>query len=61
MDIILINSENSKISDPDRLLLNLSDKMNLKEEINMLLYQILAWKSIKKSYKNDKCKISALT
>ena len=33
-----MNPENSKTSDPHRLLLNLSDKITLKEEINMLLY-----------------------
>ena len=38
-----MNSENSKASDPHRLLLNTSDKMNLKEVINMLLYQTLAF------------------
>ena len=30
MDIIFINSENSKTYDPHRLLLNLTDKINLK-------------------------------
>ena len=30
MDIIFMNSKNGKISDPHRLLLNLTDKMNLK-------------------------------
>ena len=30
MDVIFINSKNGKISDPHRLLLNLTDKMNLK-------------------------------
>ena len=30
MDTIFVNSENIKISDPHRLLLNLSDKINLK-------------------------------
>ena len=30
MDIIFMNSENSKTSDPHRLLLNLLDKVNLK-------------------------------
>ena len=29
MDTIFMNSENSKISDPHRLLLNLTDKVNL--------------------------------
>ena len=30
MDTMFMNSENSKTSDPHRLLLNLSDKINLK-------------------------------
>ena len=34
-----MNSKNSKTSDPYRLLLNLTDKIN----INILLYQILAF------------------
>ena len=32
MDTIFMNSENSKTSDCQRLLLNLSDKINLKEK-----------------------------
>ena len=55
MDTIFINSENSKTSDPHRLLLNLSDKINS----NLSIYY--TWKNIKKSYKNNKFKISALT
>ena len=31
MDTILMNSGNSKTSDPERLLLNLSDKINLSD------------------------------
>ena len=38
-----MNSQNSKTSDLHRLLLNLSDKINLEKVINMLLYQILAF------------------
>ena len=30
MDTIFMNSKNSKTSDPHRLLLNLTDKLNLK-------------------------------
>ena len=37
-----MNSESSKTFDPYRLLLNLSDKLNLRKVINMLFYQILA-------------------
>ena len=32
MDTIFLNSGNSKISDPHRLLVNLSDKINLKRK-----------------------------
>ena len=42
MDAIFMNSKNSKKSHPYRLVLNLSDKINLKRVINMLLYEILA-------------------
>ena len=38
-----MNSANSKKSNPHRLLLNLSEKIILKEVIYMLLYQILAY------------------
>ena len=32
MDTIFMNSENNKTSDPHRLLLNISDKMNFKKK-----------------------------
>ena len=38
MDTIFINSENSKTTDPYRLILNLSGKISLKGRVNMLLY-----------------------
>ena len=34
MDTILMNFENSKASDPDRLLLNLTDKIDLRRKDN---------------------------
>ena len=42
MDTIYMNSENSKTSDPHRLLLNLSNKINLKirDALSNMLYQI---------------------
>ena len=43
MDTIFINFKNSETSDPHRLLLNLTDKVNLKKSDKMLLYQILAF------------------
>ena len=64
MDTIFINSENSKTSDPHGLILNLSDKINLKiikdkyvPLSNLNIFYTL--KKIKKSYK--KTNLSAPT
>ena len=57
MDTMFMNSENSKTSDPHRLLLNLSDKINLKKVTKLILYQfrhLLYMKNIKKPFKNNK-------
>ena len=60
MDTIFMNSENSKISDPHRLLLNLSDKINLRSKdeyvdlSNLSIYY--TWENIKKSYKKKNLK-----
>ena len=43
MNTILMNFENSKTSDPHRLLFNLTDKTDLRKKMNVLLYQILAF------------------
>ena len=60
-----MNSVNSKTYDSHRLLLNLSDKINLKRNDNYVALSNLSiyytWKNIKKSYKNNKYKISATT
>ena len=51
-----MNSENSKTSDLDRLLLNLTDKIDLRRKdkyialLNLNIY--FTWKNIKKSCKN---------
>ena len=62
MDTIFMNSENSKTSDSHRLLLNLSDKINLKRSDKYVALSNLSiyytWENIKKSYKNKKFKIS---
>ena len=52
MHTILMNSENSKTSDPRRLLLNITDKKNLrkKDKYIALSNLIKSWKNIKKSY-----------
>ena len=63
MDTIFMNSKNSGKSYPHRLLFNLSDKINLKRSdkyvhlANLSIYYTC--KYIKKSYKNNKFKISA--
>ena len=43
MDTIFMNSENSKPSDPSRLLSIIQIKSTLKEAISILLYQTLAF------------------
>ena len=60
-----MNYENSKTSDPQRLLLNLLDKINEKRSdkyialLNLSIYYTL--KNIKKLYRNNSFKISAST
>ena len=65
MDTLFMNSENSKTSDPHRLLLYLLDKINLKSSDKYVALSNLSiyytWKNIKTSYKNNKFKISAPT
>ena len=61
MDTIFMNSENSKTSDPHRLLLNLTDKIDLRRKDKYIALSNLSiyytWKNIKKS--NKIFKISA--
>ena len=64
MDIIFRNSENSKISDPHRLLQNFTDKIDLRRKDKFVALSNLSriyytWKNIKMSYKNNEFKISA--
>ena len=60
-----MNSKNGNTSHPYRLLLNLTDKINLKRSdksvasSNLSIYY--TWKNINQSYKNNKFKISAPT
>ena len=60
-----MNSKNIKVSDPHRLLFNLTGKIGLKRSdkyfalSNLSIYY--TWQNIKKSYKNNKFKILALT
>ena len=54
METIFLNSENSKTSDPHRLLLNLTDEINLKRSDKYVTLSNLSihypWKNIKKSF-----------
>ena len=58
MDTIFMNSENNKISDPRRILLNLSNKINFKRSDKYVplsnLTTFYTRKNKKKSYKNNK-------
>ena len=62
MDTIFMNSGNSKISDPQRLLLNLSDKVTLKRSDQYVALSDLSiyytWKKKKNSFKNNTFNIS---
>ena len=61
----MINSKNSKTSDPHRLLLDLTDKIDLSRKDKYIVLSNLSiyytWKNMKKSYKSNNCKISAPT
>ena len=65
MDSLFMKSKYSETSDPHRLLINLTDKINSKRSAknvflsNLGIYYPL--KNIKKSYKNNEFQISAPT
>ena len=65
MDTIFMNSENSKTSEYHVLVLKLTDKLDLRRDkktvalSNLSIYY--AWKNIKRSYNNNKFKISGAT
>ena len=58
-----MNSENSKTSEPQVLILTLSDKLDLREGENTIALSNLSiyytWKNIKSSYNNNKSEILA--
>ena len=60
-----MNLENSKTSDPHRLLLNLTKKIDLRRKDKFITLSNLSiyytWRNVKKSYKNNKFKISTPT
>ena len=65
MNTIFMNSKDSNTSDPHILLLNLTDKIDLRRKEkyiaswNLSIYY--SWKNIKKWYNSNKFKISAPT
>ena len=65
MNTIFMISEKNKTSEPQRLLLNFTDKVDIKRYCFIkslyLLYMEKYRKEYRKVYKNNKSKISALT
>ena len=65
MEIIFMNTKNSKANKPHRFILTLADKRNLKDpNKNMALANLSIYytrKNIKFAYSNNKFKISAPT
>ena len=65
MDIIFMNSENSKTSEPHILKLKLTDKLDLRLDKKVIALSNVSmyytWNNIKSSYNNNKFKISSPT
>ena len=65
MDDIFMNSVNSKTSDPYRLLLNLTYKIDFTRKNKYVVLSNLSicytWRNMKRPYKNSKFKISVPT
>ena len=64
MGTIFINTENGSTSEHRVLLLNLTNKIDLRSEKTVALSNLsiyYTWKNIKSSYNNNKFKISAPT
>ena len=65
MDTIFMDSDNSKTSELHALILNLTDKLDLRRAEKIIALSNLSicytWKNIKISYNNNKLKISAPT
>ena len=62
MGTIFMNSENSKTSEPHVLMVKLTDKLDLRVGEKSIALSSLSiyytWKNIKRSYNNNKFKIS---
>ena len=61
MNTTFINSKNSKTSDPHRLLISLTDKIDLRIKDKYIALSNLSiyytWKNIKSFYKSNKFKV----
>ena len=65
MEIIFMNTENSKTNEPHEFVLNLSQRLDLRSLDKYVTLENLSiyylWKNIRKQYKNNKLKIIAPT
>ena len=65
MGTIFINTQNSKMNEPHKFLLNLSQRLDLRSSNKHVAPKDLSiydtWKNIRKQYKNNKLKIIAPT
>ena len=65
MDTIFMNCENSKTFKPHVLIINLTDKLDIRRDEKSIVLSNLSiyytWKNIKSSHNNIKFKISAPT
>ena len=65
MNTIFMNSENSKTSEANALILKLTNELDLRRDEKSIVLSSLniyyTWKNIKSSYNNNKFKISAPT
>ena len=65
MEVIFVNTGNSKTSEPHRFRLTLADKLNLKDTNKNMVLAILSiyypGKNFKSAYRNNEFKISAPT
>ena len=62
METIFMNTENSKMNEPHKFVLNLSQRLNLRSSNTHLLFKTsiyYTWKNIRKQYKNNELKIIA--
>ena len=60
MEVIFMNTENNKMNEPHKFVLNLSQRLYLRSSGNHAAIQNLSvyytWKNIRNQYKNDKLK-----